>query len=41
MNPYRLMIELAGYACFLIFFLTVFAAVWGVQDADIIQFLRR
>jgi len=34
-------IELAGYACFLIFFLTLFAALWGVQDSDIIQLLNR
>jgi len=41
MTPRHLMIELAGYAFFIIFMLTIFAALWGVEDADMIQFLRR
>jgi len=41
MNPRQMMIELAGCAFFIIFFLTLFAALWGVQDSDIIQLLNR
>jgi len=41
MSPRHLMIELAGYAFFIIFFFTIFAALWGVQDADIIQLFNR